>query len=170
MKKHIRHEQYKEDLFEKQTFQHGMDVLRSEQHHIYGQRLNKVSLSPFSKRWIAENGVVHTGLWAQRCNPCKLSAAAECQGAQEKVPRGRIPAEAHPASSTTQARQAWSPSAQAGESSKTILDQSHGDDRLPAGRVGTDCERQHLKGAFAREGQLDGLEQWRRVFVSQIVP
>ena len=35
-----------------------MDVLRSECHRIYGQRLNKVSLSPFdSKRWIAENGV-----------------------------------------------------------------------------------------------------------------
>ena len=35
-----------------------MDVLRSERHRIYGQCLNKVSLSPFdSKRWIAENGV-----------------------------------------------------------------------------------------------------------------
>lgn len=58
VKKHIRHEQYKEALFTKQTFRHGMDVLRSERHHIYGQRLNKVSLSPYdSKRWIAENGV-----------------------------------------------------------------------------------------------------------------
>ena len=35
-----------------------MDVLRSEGHQMYGQHLNKVSLSPFdSKRWIAENGV-----------------------------------------------------------------------------------------------------------------
>ncbi|MEW8190510.1 MAG: hypothetical protein AB2766_14525, partial [Candidatus Thiodiazotropha endolucinida] len=58
VKKHIRHEQYKEALFEKQTFRHGMDVLRSERHRIYGQHLNKVSLSPFdSKRWIAKNGV-----------------------------------------------------------------------------------------------------------------
>ena len=58
VKKHIRHEQYKEALVEKQTFRHGMDVLRSERHHIYGQRLNKILLSPFdSKRWIAENGV-----------------------------------------------------------------------------------------------------------------
>ena len=58
VKKHIRHEQYKEALFRKQTFHHGMDVLRSERHHIYGQHLNKVSLSPFdSKRWIAGNGV-----------------------------------------------------------------------------------------------------------------
>ena len=58
MKKHIRHEQYKEALFEKQAFCHGMDVLRSDRHPVYGQHLNKVSLSPFdSKRWIAENGV-----------------------------------------------------------------------------------------------------------------
>ena len=58
VEKHIRHEQYREALIEKKTFRHGMDVLRSERHHIYGQRLNKISLSPFdSKRWIAENGV-----------------------------------------------------------------------------------------------------------------
>ena len=56
--KHIRHEQYKEALFEKPTFRHVMDVVQSERHHIYGQRLNKVSLSPFdSKRWIAEHVV-----------------------------------------------------------------------------------------------------------------
>ena len=60
VKKHIRHEQYKEALFDKKTFHHGMDVLHSEGHHIYGQHLNKVSLSPFdSKRWIAGDGV-HT--------------------------------------------------------------------------------------------------------------
>ena len=58
IKKHIRHEQYKEALFEKHTFRHNMDVLRSEQHRMYGQHLNKVSLSPFdSKCWISENGV-----------------------------------------------------------------------------------------------------------------
>ena len=58
MKTRSRHEQYRNALFEKLTFRHGMDVLRSERHHIYGQHLNKVSLSPFdSKRWIAENGV-----------------------------------------------------------------------------------------------------------------
>ena len=58
VKKHIRHKQYREALFEKTTFHHSMNVLRSERHHIYGQRLHKVSLSPFdSKRWIAENGV-----------------------------------------------------------------------------------------------------------------
>ena len=34
--KHIRHEQYKEALFEKQTFRHDMDVLRPERHCING--------------------------------------------------------------------------------------------------------------------------------------
>ena len=58
VEKEINHEQFKESLFEKKTFRHGMDVLRSEGHHIYGQHLNKVSLSPFdSKKWIAPNGV-----------------------------------------------------------------------------------------------------------------
>ena len=58
VQKHIRHEQYTEALFDKKTFRHGMDMLRSEGHRIYGQHLNKVSLSPFdSKRWIAEDGV-----------------------------------------------------------------------------------------------------------------
>ena len=58
VKKSIRHKQYREALFSKKTFRHGMDVFRSEKHHIYGQHLNKISLSPFdSKRWIAENGV-----------------------------------------------------------------------------------------------------------------
>ena len=57
VKKHIRHEQYKEALFEKQTFHHSMDVLRSERHRVYGQHLRKVLLSPFdSKRWFAKNG------------------------------------------------------------------------------------------------------------------
>ena len=58
VKKYIRHEQYREVLFSKNTFSHGMDVLRSEKHHIYGQHLNKVLLPPFDSRcWIAENGV-----------------------------------------------------------------------------------------------------------------
>ena len=50
VKKHIRHEQYQEALFEKHTFRHGMDVLRSERHRIFGQYLNKVSLSPFDSK------------------------------------------------------------------------------------------------------------------------
>ena len=54
----IRHKDYNEALFDKKTFRHSMDVLRSKGHHIFGQRLNKISLSPFdSKRWISENGI-----------------------------------------------------------------------------------------------------------------
>ncbi|XP_064629257.1 uncharacterized protein LOC135488549 [Lineus longissimus] len=60
VKQEIRHEQYKECLFEKKVFHHGMNALRSEGHHIYGLRINKVSLSPMdTKRWIAEDGI-HT--------------------------------------------------------------------------------------------------------------
>ena len=56
VKKHIHHEQYKEASFEKRTFHHGIDVLRSEKHLIYAQHLNKVFLPSFdSKRWIANN-------------------------------------------------------------------------------------------------------------------
>lgn len=36
VKKHICHEHYKEALLDKRIFHHGMDVLRSECHHIYG--------------------------------------------------------------------------------------------------------------------------------------
>ena len=58
VKKLLHREQYKEALFEKKTFRHGMDMLRSEKHHVYGMHVNKISLSPFdSKRWIAANGV-----------------------------------------------------------------------------------------------------------------
>ena len=58
VRKNIYHDQYREALLDKKTFRHGMDVLRSERHHIYGQHLNKISLSPFdSKRWISENGI-----------------------------------------------------------------------------------------------------------------
>ena len=38
-------------------FWHGMNILRSEGHEIYGMHLNKVSLSSFdTKRWIADDG------------------------------------------------------------------------------------------------------------------
>ena len=58
VKKNITHRQYKEALFDRKTYRHGMDVLRSEHHIIFGQHLNKISLSPFdSKRWIAKDGV-----------------------------------------------------------------------------------------------------------------
>ena len=60
VEKEVRHEHYKEALFEKKQFCHGMNILRSEGHEIYGMHVNKVSLSLFeTKRWIAYDGV-HT--------------------------------------------------------------------------------------------------------------
>ena len=57
------HEQYKKTLFGKKQLWHGMNILRSEGHEIYGMHVNKISLSPFdSKRWIAEDGI-HTNAY-----------------------------------------------------------------------------------------------------------
>ena len=60
VKKQIMHEQYKETLFSVKQQRHGMNVLRSEGHEIYGVHINKIALSPFdSKQWICEDGI-HT--------------------------------------------------------------------------------------------------------------
>ena len=60
IKKIITHEKYKETLFSARQQRHGMNILRSEGHEIYGMHVNKISLSPFdSKRWIDEDGI-HT--------------------------------------------------------------------------------------------------------------
>ena len=61
--KQIMHEQYKETLFGKKQLWHGMNILRSEGHEIYGMLLNKVALSAFdSKCWI-EADVIHTNAY-----------------------------------------------------------------------------------------------------------
>ena len=58
IKKQIKHEQYKQALFKNEQMWHGMKMLRSDGHEIYGIHVNKISLSPFdSKRWISEDGV-----------------------------------------------------------------------------------------------------------------
>ena len=58
VKKQIKHGQYKQALFSKEQMWHGMNILRSVGHEIYGMHVNKISLSPFdSKRWIADDGV-----------------------------------------------------------------------------------------------------------------
>ena len=78
--RHIRHKQYKEALFGKQTFRHGMDVLWSKKHPIYRQRLNKVSVSPFySKRWIAANGVDTTAYGHKDAIPAGCRADIEME-------------------------------------------------------------------------------------------
>jgi hypothetical protein len=56
--KTILHENYKEALINQKVFHHGMNMLRSEQHQIYGLCVNQISLSPFdSKRWITDDGI-----------------------------------------------------------------------------------------------------------------
>jgi hypothetical protein len=58
VKKNINHDNYKEALKGK-VFRHGMNMLRSEKHQIYGLHVNKVSLSPLdTKRWIADDGII----------------------------------------------------------------------------------------------------------------
>lgn len=58
VEKEIRREQYKEALFEKKQFWHGMNILGSEGHEIYGMCVNKVALSSFdATRLIADDGV-----------------------------------------------------------------------------------------------------------------
>ena len=58
VKKHLRHDQYKESLFNSKTFRHGMNTLRSEGHQIYGLHVNKISLCPLdTKRWIEAKDV-----------------------------------------------------------------------------------------------------------------
>ena len=67
VKKQITHEQYKETLFGAKQQWHGMNILRSEGHEIYGMHLNKISLSPFdSKRWIDDDGI-HTKAFGYTC-------------------------------------------------------------------------------------------------------
>ena len=57
------YDQYKEKLFGAKQLRHGMNILRSEGHEIYGILVNKISLSAFdSKRQIADDGL-HTNAY-----------------------------------------------------------------------------------------------------------
>jgi len=75
VEREVRHEHYKEALFEKKQFWLGINLLRSEGHETYSMRVNKVSLSPFdTKRWISDNAVhtLHTGAKISRLSMRKL--------------------------------------------------------------------------------------------------
>ena len=77
VEEHIRHEQYKEALFQGKQFHHGMDMLRSQGHQIYGLHVNKVSLSPLdTKRWIAADGI-STLAYGHRKAGCSRSTKAD---------------------------------------------------------------------------------------------
>ena len=69
VQKQITHEQYKEMLFCKKQLWHGMNILRSEGHEIYGMLLNKISLSAFdSKCRITDDGI-HTNAYGRDIRP-----------------------------------------------------------------------------------------------------
>ena len=79
------HEQYRKTLFGKKQQWHGMNILRSEGHEIYGMYVNKISLSPFdSKRWIEEDGI-HTKAYgyepAFKFTDAEIAAIAEAEEA-----------------------------------------------------------------------------------------
>ena len=56
--KQINFENYKDALFNQKTYNHEMNMLRSQKHQIYGLTINKTTLSPLdTKRWIAPDGI-----------------------------------------------------------------------------------------------------------------
>ena len=56
----IQHKQYKQSLLELKEFKHGMDLIQTHGHRIYGVHITKTSLSPLdTKRWIHNDGI-HT--------------------------------------------------------------------------------------------------------------
>lgn len=58
IKNQIKHENYKETLFDNKQLYHQMKTIRSENHHLGSYQLNKVSLSCYDdKRYIHKNGI-----------------------------------------------------------------------------------------------------------------
>ena len=54
----IKHENYKDTLFNRKQMRHSMKSIRSENHQIYSYELNKISLSCFDdKRFVLNDGV-----------------------------------------------------------------------------------------------------------------
>ena len=58
LKNNIKHENYKQTLFENKQMHHTMKTIRSQNHQIGSYEINKVSLSCFDdKRYILEDGI-----------------------------------------------------------------------------------------------------------------
>ena len=69
VKKTIKHEDYKRCLFSKQEQRRTMNVIRSINHDIYTQEMNKVALSAQDdKRHILEDGVHTLALYHYKIN------------------------------------------------------------------------------------------------------
>ena len=57
LKKEVKHQDYKDCLFERKEYQHSMMGFRSDKHQVYTQKQTKKSLSPFDdKRYILQDG------------------------------------------------------------------------------------------------------------------
>ena len=57
VKKEIKHQDYKDVLFNNKIMHHQMNTIRSELHQINSYHLNKVSLSPYDdKRYLLDDG------------------------------------------------------------------------------------------------------------------
>ena len=58
IKNDIKHENYKDTLFNNKQMYHKMKTIRSQKHQLGSYEINKVSLSCFDdKRYILENGI-----------------------------------------------------------------------------------------------------------------
>ena len=58
IKNDIKHENYKQTLFNEEQMHHKMKTIRSQRHQLGIYEINKVSLSCFDdKRYILENGI-----------------------------------------------------------------------------------------------------------------
>ena len=94
-KKQITHQNYKDALFKKFAFRHGMNMLRSKNHKVFEFHLNKTTLSPFNSS---------VGLRRMESTPwhmvTKISEATECLAAQPSTPHERSLAWAHQTNNT----------------------------------------------------------------------
>jgi len=58
IKKEIKHNDYKDVLFNKKTMHHQMNTIRSDYHQINSYQINKISLSPFDdKRYLLDDEI-----------------------------------------------------------------------------------------------------------------
>ena len=58
IKNEIKHENYKDTLFNNKQMHHKMKTIRSQKHQLGSYEINKVSLSCFDdKRYILDNGI-----------------------------------------------------------------------------------------------------------------
>ena len=81
LKKEIKHQDFKDGLFEKKEFQHTMMNFRSHLHQVYTEKQMKKSLSPFDdKRFILEDGFTTTAHGHHRNNITRPSEAASEEG------------------------------------------------------------------------------------------